>query len=154
MSLGEALKGLITGGFGRTWVTNPTSVNDHWSEFINNVLSSADLNAANAKLQRIGEEVPRVQDILSFAANIPGLTHLVANNVFSYYNSESWLGFPYARENALDLIEKWRATLGVRGNSGKIAPPLKFDGQLSKPSGGMSFIYIVTFGDNSLDEVS
>jgi hypothetical protein len=151
MNLGDALSGLVTGGFGRTWVTNPTSIDDHWSEFVNNVLLSADLNAANASLQRVGEDVPRVQEVVSFAGNIPGLTHLL-NRSFPIgygFSSGKFLSLP---ESPFSLIEKWKTTLDMSEGSTRLPPPLKTEENLSSPRSGMSFIYIVTFGDNSLSE--
>jgi hypothetical protein len=150
MNLGDALSNLITGGFGRTWVSNPASGSDHWSEFVNNVLQCADLTAANAGLQRIGKEVPRVQDIVSFAGNIPGLNYLLSGSSLS---DGDWSRmFPPSRKNALSLIEKWKKTLSVSDDFNGLPPSSKIDIQLPNSPSGMSFIYIVTFGDNSLGE--
>ena len=141
MSLSAALSGLVQGGFGRTWVTNPMDPDDHWSEFINSVLSSADMKSSNAKLGRIGQEVPRLQEVTSFASSIPGLTYLLDNN----HSRSSSL-----QEHKYSAIEDWQSSLIASDQS----PPGAFGNEApaSPHPGGMPFIYIATFGENSLDE--
>ena len=136
ISLAKALDGLINGGFGRTWVTNPTDQNDHWSQFINDALSSADMKSSRASLNRINSEVLRVQDVVSFAATIPGLLHLIDNTTSH--------GIFIEKAKALRLVFDWKNSLTSDGNDG---PPSDSENSFaqSPPRSGMSFIYIVTF---------
>lgn len=140
VSLDEAISGIIEGDFGRPWVINPESHQDHWSEFINNILVSHAMKV-NAPLKRIGEVVPRIKNAMSIINEIPGLASLVTE-------------LRYYRYNEPEVHSEFKKWIDSVNDEHKDIPPGDFKKDLNNHNlSGMGFLYISTFGCNSLKNV-
>lgn len=141
ISLADAISGIIMGDFGRPWVINPKSDQDHWSEFINNILVSHEMKV-DTSLKRIGEDVPRIKNAMSLIHEIPGLASL-ATELRYYY-----------RYNEPEVHSEFKKWIDSVSDEHKDIPPGDFKKDLNNHNlSGMSFLYISTFGCNSLKNV-
>lgn len=144
-SLASALSELIEGSYGRPWNSTSVASTDHWSQFINTVLATNDFHTSQAALQRIattGEKFDRHRQVLAFASKTPGLVSLIERDILS---KRAPMGS--------DIVINWLSSVGFTENG--TAPPSKIDDRPMIPTprkGGMSFIYIATFGDKRLSQ--
>jgi hypothetical protein len=136
LSLADAFDKFIDCKYGRKWETNPSDPNDHWSEFINLVLSNHSFQSIIPKLARIQINQPRHKQILTLATLVPGLADCILKT--SQRKFEGILNSPAV---------EWMKSIGwdVDGNG---LPPISSNDNANRNNfnGRINFIYIATFG--------
>ena len=167
LSLAAALEGFLLGKWGRPWEST-LNKSDHWSTFVARSLERA-ASWRDYPIQRLGATaLPRHRDVLAIA------------NAFSVRPSSSeaasllWL---FRRDaNLWPLVDfnrrhfssggfrtaakLWKASIGIGSvgdspsdgaGANNDLPPRDFVNE-GAPSGGISVLYVVTFGDGALEE--
>lgn len=146
LSLAEALEGFLIGSWGRPWEALP-SAKDHWSSFIHQCLAAA-TQWRGYPIQRIGATSrSRLRDVM-------GLAVLMAGNPDYFGGALSPAGLDRV-VNAFENFSQWNLTLKNvdegQGDGHDLPPTI--DSDLRRPSGGISTLYIATYGDEPLRQV-
>ena len=137
-SLGESLAKFIRGSFGRTWTSATPLPGDDWSLFIQKMLANAvDWEYPIQRLEKIGEK--RLKRLLAFKTLAPVIPYAITHAFrSSFYDSDK---APFR------TFIKWADSLESVGSPDV---PRKKPDDKPFPRGGMSTLYIATFGDSSL----
>ena len=154
LSLAAALEGFLLGKWGRTWAATPAPT-DHWSSFIEQCLRAA-ANWRGYPVKRLdAAAIPRRRDVLAFveafAARPPtyARTGPVDDTV---RDVQLRLQHDYQQsEAASHAIANWRDSLPGDGRRNNDPPEPAADAQAT-PRGGVSVLYVATFGDGPLRE--
>lgn len=155
-SLAQALHSFIIGSHGRPWSVGAPK-DDHWSHFVEEILENS-LNWTT-RVQRIQKvEMPRQHSALSFV------------NTFALANAFSDIGtalISHAGDVDESYLEKmiddsteirrqgsdWMASGGEQGLGGNNLRPAANEDKVQPPPGGMSVLYVATFGEGPLEPV-
>lgn len=149
MSLAAALDGFIAGRHGRPWHVG-AGTDDHWSTFVERALRRS--IAWEVQSQRIGGvDLPRKRSALSF---IQSFLSLEVNAKLMLSPADRELSFEGYVEDLIATVDSigrqaaaWAGS--VSGDDDPAEPaPLPDDAR-----GGVSLVYIATFGDEPLAEV-
>lgn len=152
LSLAEALEGFLLGTWGRAWeATPPTS--DHWSSFIVECLRAAATwspypiqrtgNIGKSARQRRRDVVALVQSLAALSTSTP---HPLPRGPSGFDDDPTVRG-----RWAQRLTDKWEHSLeGGDGRRDGEDPPDSLDAAPGTPRGGVSVLYVATFGDNPL----
>lgn len=167
-ALSKYLDRFMVGSVGRPWDLNPEA-SDHWSQFILCCLEKA--LAWKYPLQRLGVgQQTRRRDALYFAREFLNLKSscVSADLRFLFEDERDFydyflhrVGFyPYAYRKFRDGrlrhgIEHLRRSWGRRFGADFLREPNEpdSDSEVVPPNGGISVLYVATFGPNSLNEV-
>ncbi len=143
MSLAAALDGLVTGRHGRPWHIG-ADAEDHWSHFVEQALRrSIDWTH---HVQRVGGvDLPKKRAALSFIQSFLSV-EINAKLGASIDKEASFEGYVEDLIASVDSIGRqaaeWSASIGGAGEPAEPA--------VETPRGGMSVLYIATFGDEPL----
>ncbi|MEO5687614.1 MAG: hypothetical protein ABIR54_09640 [Burkholderiaceae bacterium] len=148
MSLAAALDGFIAGRHGRPWHVG-ADAHDHWSTFVEQVLRRS--IAWDLQVQRIGGvDLPRKRAALSFIQSFLSLevnAKLMLSPVDRELSFEGYVEDLIATVDSVGRQAKaWAAS--IDGDDEPSEVPVPQDG----PQGGMSVVYVATFGDGPLAE--
>lgn len=150
LSLSEALEGFLLGRWGRLWDATPPK-SDHWSSFIVERLRAAS-TWSPYPVQRIGGATTRERrrDILALVHSLAALpTSPPTEWGTPWYPPDD----PEIRWHmAQRLTSGWEQSLDVGNNSGDKPPPKSADEAVGVPRGGLSVLYVATFGDRPLEQ--
>ena len=149
LSLAAALDGFVAGRHGRPWHVG-AAPDDHWSRFVEQVLKRS--IAWDLQVQRIGGvDLPKKRSALSF---IQSFLSQEVNAKLTLSPADRELSFDGYVEDLIATVDcvgrqakTWAASIKGDDEPADAAPPP--DGQ---PQGGMSVVYIATFGDAPLAE--
>lgn len=151
LSLAEVLEGFLLGSWGRRWEASP-SATDHWSSFIVECLRVA-TSWSPYPVQRTGSNgknaLTRRRDVLAL---VHALSRLPTSAPTAWelpwtFASDDELGV--RRQRTQRLTAEWENSLGDGGGDSE-DPPDALDVARVSPSGGVSVLYVATFGDNPL----
>lgn len=144
-SLATVVDDFVRGRYGRPWSPANAGDDDHWSDFVIQMLAVS--SGWSAPLQRIGKTrvERRRPDILMFLEAMPVLAmavHSTEYRVLRYEERESYL------ERKLADLRNWMA------GSGGEPPELPMNTHRFYPreNKGISVLYVGTFGDQPLGE--
>ena len=148
LSLAAALDGFVAGRHGRPWHVG-AGVDDHWSQFVEQVLRRS--IAWDLQVQRIGGvDLPKKRSALSF---IQSFLSQEVNAKLALSPADRELSFEGTVEDLIATVDSvgrqakaWAAS--IEGDDEPSEPAVQPDG----PQGGMSVVYIATFGDEPLAE--
>jgi hypothetical protein len=137
-SLGERLAGFIRGSFGRYWTSTTPAPGDDWSLFIQKMLAKAvDWEYPIQRLGKLGEK--RLKSLLAFNAQVPAIQYAIAHAFrSSFYELDT---------EPFSSLLKWADSLE---SAGRPDLPQDIPDRMPLPRGGMSTLYIATFGDAPL----
>ena len=145
MSLAAALDGFVAGRHGRPWHVG-AAPDDHWSRFVEQVLKRS--IAWTHQAQRVGGvDLPRKRSALSFIQSF--LSVEVNAKLMSTVDKEaSFEGYVEDLIASVDSVGRqaaeWVASIsGAAEPAEPAAPP-------EGAQGGLSVLYIATFGDEPL----
>ncbi len=149
MSLAAALDGFVAGRHGRPWHAG-AGADDHWSTFVVQALRRS--IAWEAQGQRVGGvDLPRKRAALAFVQS--WLAHEI-NAKLMISPADRELSFEGTVEDLIAGVDSigrqagaWAASI-----SGQEEPP-EAAAEPEGTRGGMSLVYIATFGDDALAEV-
>ncbi len=147
LSLAAALEGLIAGRHGRPWHVG-ADPDDHWSHFVEQVLKRS--IAWELQVQRIGGvDLPKKRSALSF---IQSFLSLEVNAKLMLSPVDRELSFDGHVEDLIASVDSvgrqakaWAASIEGADD----APP-EADPAQEGVKGGMSILYVATFGDEPL----
>ena len=149
LSLAATLEGFVTGRHGRPWHVG-ASADDHWSHFVDQVIKRS--IAWELQVQRIGGvDLPKKRPALSF---IQSFLSLEVNAKLMLSPADRELSFEAGVEDLIATVDSigrqakdWAASIeGDDDAALESVPPQE------GPRGGMSVLYIATFGDAALAE--
>lgn len=152
MSLAEALEGFLRGSWGRPWNAVPAD-DDHWSTFIHRCLLAA-ATWRGYPLQRLGAPaISRRRDALAYVAAFASApTEISPTGPLQHrLRDMHWLLVNDDQRQAVEAsVHAWAASVNMT-NAGELPPEPSHKLQ-GMPSGGMSVLYVATFGDGALQE--
>lgn len=148
-SLARALESFIMGSHGRPWTLN-APVTDHWSHFVEEILQNS--LAWRTKVQRIQEvNMPRQTSALAL---VTAFAQLNFETALESNDSRSARAFE-AQINAFRAIKdqgkNWIADGGSDETYSGGIPANYYEDRRREPTGGMSVLYIATFGEGPLE---
>ncbi len=149
MSLAAALEGFVAGRHGRPWHVG-AGADDHWSTFVERALRRS--IAWEVQGQRIGGvDLPRKRSALSF---IQSFLSLEINAKLMLSPADRELSFDSHVEDLIAGVDSigrqaatWAASIKGDDEPAETAPAP------DEARGGMSLVYIATFGDEPLADV-
>jgi len=145
MSLAAALDGFVKGRHGRPWHVG-AQAEDHWSHFVERTLRRS-IDWTN-QVQRVGGvDLPRKRAALAFIQSFLSV-EINAKLGASLDKEASFEGYVEDLIASVDSIGRQAAewSASIAGAAEPAEPPAE------TPRGGMSVLYIATFGDEPLAE--
>jgi hypothetical protein len=147
LSLAAALDGFMTGRHGRPWHVG-AGPEDHWSNFVEQVLRRS--IAWTHQVQRIGGvDLPKKRPALSFIQSF--LAVEVNAKLISTVDKE--LSFEHYVEDLIATVDsigrqaaEWSKSIEAADDAPAATPPEE------QARGGMSVLYVATFGEGPLEE--
>jgi hypothetical protein len=148
LSLAAALDGFVAGRHGRPWHVG-AGADDHWSNFVEQVLRRS--IAWDVQVQRIGGvDLPKKRSALSF---IQSFLSLEVNARLMLSPADRELSFEGYVEDLIATVDSvgrqartWASSIAGDDEPAEAAAPQ--EGR----QGGMSVVYIASFGDDALAE--
>lgn len=153
-SLADALHSFIIGSHGRPWSLGAPAA-DHWSNFVEEIMErSLDWTTRVQRIQKI--DIPRQSSALSFVntfAKVNAQTDMLSAALSKTDFSDMSLFDTILNEaDAFQQQgEDWVENGGDRGVHAGRMPPFDDEERFQRPPGGMSVLYIATFGDGPLE---
>jgi hypothetical protein len=146
LSLAAALDGFVAGRHGRPWQVG-AGADDHWSSFVEQVLRRS--IAWDLQVQRIGGvDLPKKRSALSFIQSFLSLevnAKLMLSPVDRELSFEGYVEDLIATVDSVGRQAKaWASSVAGDDEPPELAAPLQ------GAPGGMSVVYIATFGDEPL----
>ncbi|MHA6575798.1 hypothetical protein [Pseudomonas yamanorum] len=151
-SLASVMKEFLLGNAGRPWHAVPDA-NDHWSSFIVQCLHAAAAWKPYPVQRQGASALPRRRDVM-------GLVHALASTTVEAWTSSNHPHFSpklpgrfahYQRSIAKEMTDSWQESLKNQDVIHDL-PPNRDDLEQEPPKGGLSVLYIATYGDKKLIE--
>jgi len=145
-SLGDFMEGFTSGRLGRPWAFHQR---DHWSQFVMQVMERAADERWVYPIQRVGiRSRPRLQRGMPLTASLS----LVVQGAVRHYQQTG------GGIETFVAIEEWLQGLDGNGNGRGVgfysdAPPDDRKAAGHADRGGLSLVYVGTFGDRLLDDL-
>lgn len=153
-SLSQALVSFLQGTHGRPWYVG-AGANDHWSHFVEEILkSSMDFPAWKTRVSRIGRiDIPRHHHALAYVSSFALQEAFHDLSIAMQVQGDQFQFSKDKFEGTGDFIgEQARDWITSAMHAGDDTLPPEDTAQRDPSGGGMSVIYIATFGDESLAE--
>ena len=149
LSLAAALAGFITGQHGRPWHA-AAGPDDHWSHFVREVLERS--IPWEHQVQRIGGvDLPKKRAALSYVQSFLSV-EVNAKLTSTIDREQSFEAYVDELIASVDSVGRQALEWALSNKSAEEPPPARTAPE--SPRGGMSVLYVATFGDEPLAETA